>query len=109
MMRIFFLKLVLYFKHATIKLYRNLSHVGFVGHRTIEAMAWIPGLSHHKTFKLLAETTYFNGSSKQVSGAVAPSNTKSQNLFENKSILIIVRHFVLDACCESWPTCYSVF
>ena len=90
MMRIF-LKLVLYFKHATIKLYRNLSHVGFVGHRTIEAMAWIPGLSHHKTFKLLAETTYFNGSSKLVSGTVAPSNTKSRNLFENKTAGILCR------------------
>ena len=33
--------LVLYFKHATIKVYLNLSHVGLVAHCTIEAMAWI--------------------------------------------------------------------
>ena len=39
----FFKKLVLYFKHATIKLYLTLSHVGLVTHRIIEVMAWIPG------------------------------------------------------------------
>ena len=78
----FFLKLVLYFKHATIKLYLTLSHVGLVAHRTIEAMTWIPGLSRCNTFKLLAEI-YFNGSAKQVSADVEPSNIKSRNLFEN--------------------------
>ena len=74
--------LVLYFKHATIKLYLTLSHVGLVTHRTIEAMICIPGLSCHKTFKLLAET-YFNGSATQASADVAPSNIKSRNLIEN--------------------------
>ena len=74
--------LVLYFKHATIKLYLSLSHVGLVPHRTIEAMTWIPGLSRYKTFKLLAET-YFNGSATQASADVAQSNIKSRNLFEN--------------------------
>ena len=70
--------LVLYFKHATIKLYLTLSHVGLVNHRTIEAMTWIPGLSCHKTLKLLAET-FFNASARQVSAGFAPSNSKSRN------------------------------
>ena len=74
--------LVLYFKHATIKVYLNLSHVGLVAHCTIEAMAWIPGLSRHKTSKLLADT-YFNDSAKQVSADVAPLNIKSRNLFQS--------------------------
>ena len=86
MMRNFFLKkLVLHFKHATIKLYRTLSHVGLVAHRTIEAKTWIQGISRHITFKLLPET-YFNGSAKQVSADVASSNIKSRNLFENIDI-----------------------
>ena len=62
----FLKKLVLHFKHATIKLYLTLSHVGLVAHRTLEVMTWIPGLSCHKTCKLLAETC-FNGSAKQAS------------------------------------------
>ena len=74
--------LFFYFKHATIKLYLTLSHVGLVTHRTIEAMIWIPGLSCHKTFKILAET-YFNGSAKQASADVVLSNIKSRNLLEN--------------------------
>ena len=74
--------LVLCFKHATIKLYLTLSHVGLVTHRTIKAMTWLPGLSRYKTFKLLAET-YFNGSAQKASADVAPSNIKSRNLFEN--------------------------
>ena len=76
--------LVLYFKHATIKLYLTLSHVnvGLVTHPTIEAMTWVPGLSRNKPPKLLAET-YFNVSSKQVSPDVAPSNIKSRILIQN--------------------------
>ena len=68
-------KLVLYFKHGTIKLYLTVSHVGLVTHRTKEAMTWILGLSRYKTFKLLAET-YLNGSAKQVSADVAPKKSK---------------------------------
>ena len=70
--------LVLYFR--TIKLYLTLSHVGLVTH--VEAMTWISCLSRCNTFKILAET-YFNGSVKQASADVAPSNIKSRNLFEN--------------------------
>ena len=68
--------LVLYFKHATIKLYLSLLHVGW------SPIARITGLSRYKMFKLLAET-YFNGSVTQASADVAPLNIKSRNLFEN--------------------------
>ena len=36
----FFLNVSSVFKHATIKLYLTLSHVGLVAHRTIEAMRY---------------------------------------------------------------------
>ena len=106
MMRIFFFKLVLYFKHATIKEYLTLSHFGLVAHRILKVMTWIPGSSRHKTFKLLAET-YFNGFTKQVSADVAPSNIKSRNLFQ--SVYACRPPFCFDVCYESWPMCCSVF